>query len=256
MNGAGVRTDGERELVREAADRVLAGQGLMTIARDWNQRGVPGVTECPWTAPTLRRVLLSARVAGLREHGADPSGKVLGALTAAVWKGAIDRQRWDHVRSVLLNPERLTLRNTPTKYVLTGLIFCGVCGGRMLSRPRDTHTRQYVCAGRRAGHQLAILAQPADELVANRVLDLLTTPSFREAVVRGSARHDDGAVAQALRRARLSSESTSDAGRRLLRPRSARPASLPLYQDPTGKRGRTTPRAGRRSWQAADRPAP
>jgi site-specific DNA recombinase len=107
--------------------------GLMTITRDWNQRGVPGVTECPWTAPTLRKVLLSARVAGLREHGADPSGKVLGALTPAVWEGAIDRQTWDHVRSVLLNPERLTLRNTPTKYLLTGLVFCGVCGGRMLS---------------------------------------------------------------------------------------------------------------------------
>ncbi len=196
--GWGVRTDDERELVREAASRVLAGQGLMTITRDWNRRGVPGVTDCPWTAPTLRKVLLSARVTGLREHGADPSGKVLGSLTPAVWEGAIDRQTWDHVRSVLLNPERLTLRNTPTKYLLTGLIFCGVCGGRMLSRPRDTHTRQYVCVGRRPGHQLTILAQPADELVAERVLDLLTTPAFREALVRGSGRRDDGVVALAL----------------------------------------------------------
>ncbi len=196
--GWGVRNVAERELVREAASRVLAGQGLMTITRDWNQRGVAGVTECPWTAPTLRKVLLSARVAGLREHGADPSGKVLGALTPAVWQGAIDRQTWDHVRSVLLNPERLTLRNTPTKYLVAGRIFCGVCGGRMISRPRDTHTRRYVCAGRRPGHQLAILAEPVDELVANRVLDVLTTPSFREAVVRGSGRRDDGAVARSL----------------------------------------------------------
>jgi hypothetical protein len=30
------------------------------------------------------------------------------------------------------------------------------------------------------------------------MLDLLTTPSFREAVVRGSGRRDDGAVARAL----------------------------------------------------------
>jgi site-specific DNA recombinase len=156
--GWGVRDDAERELVREAARRVLAGQGLITIARDWNVRGVPGATGRPWTAPTLRKALLSARVAGLREHGADPSGKVLGALTPATWQRAIDRQTWDHVRSVLLNPERLTLRNTPTKYLLTGLIFCGVCGGRMLSRPRDAHTKRYVCAGRRPGHQLGILA--------------------------------------------------------------------------------------------------
>jgi hypothetical protein len=125
-------------------------------------------------------------------------GKVLGALTRAVCEGAIDRQTWDHVRSVLLNPERLTLRNTPTKYLLTGLIFCGVCRGRLLSRPRDAHTKRYVCAGRRRGHQLAILAHPVDELVAERVLDMLTTHAFREALVRRSGRLDDGSVARAL----------------------------------------------------------
>jgi site-specific DNA recombinase len=117
-------------LVREAAERVLTGYGLMTIARDWNRRGVPGATEQPWTAKTLRKVLLSARIAGLREHGVDRSGKVLGALSPAVWEGAIDRRTWDHVRSILLNPERLTTVGTPTRYLLTGLIFCGVCGGR------------------------------------------------------------------------------------------------------------------------------
>ncbi len=69
--GWGVRTEAERELVREAAGRVLAGQGLMTIAKDWNQRGVPGATECAWTGPTLRKMLLSARVAGLRERKRD-----------------------------------------------------------------------------------------------------------------------------------------------------------------------------------------
>ena len=140
--GWGVRNDAERLLVQEAARRVLAGQGLITIARDRNRRGVPGTTACPWSAPTLRKILLSARIAGLREHGADPRGRVLGALTSGVWEGAIDRRTWDHVRSVLLNPERLTLGNTPTKYLLMGLVFCGVCGGRMFSRPRDDHTKR------------------------------------------------------------------------------------------------------------------
>jgi DNA invertase Pin-like site-specific DNA recombinase len=113
--GWGVRTEDERTLVREAAERVLAGHGLMTIARDWNHRGVPGATEQLWTAKTLRKVLLSARIAGLREHGVDRSGRVLGALSPAVWEGAIDRKTWDQVRSVLLNPERLTTVGTPTR---------------------------------------------------------------------------------------------------------------------------------------------
>ncbi len=196
--GWGVRNEAKRELVREAAARVLAGQGLITIARDWNRRGVPGTTASPWTAPTLRKVLLSARIAGLRKHGADPRERALGALTPAVWQGAIDRPTWDHVRAVLLNPERLTLGNTPTKYLLMGVIFCGVCDGRMFSRPRDDHTKRYVCAGRRPGHQLTILAHPVDELVARRVLELLTTPAFRKAVLAQSGAADDGSLGSAL----------------------------------------------------------
>ncbi|MFN2502967.1 MAG: recombinase family protein [Acidimicrobiales bacterium] len=196
--GWGVRNEAERELVREAAGRVLAGQGLITISRDWNRRGVRGTTASPWTAPTLRKILLSARIAGLREHGADPRGRILGALTPAVWEGAIDRRTRDHVRAVLLNPERLTVGNTPTKYLLMGLIFCGVCGGRMFSRPRDDHTKRYVCAGSRPGHQLTIVAQPVDDLVAWRVLELLTTPAFREAVLAQSGPADDGSLGRAL----------------------------------------------------------
>ncbi len=193
-----MRTEDERTLVREAAERVLAGHRLMTIAKDWNHRCVPGATEQPWTAKTLRKVLLSVRIAGLREDGIDRSGKVLGSLSPAVWEGAIDRKTWDHVRSVLLNPERLTTVGTPTRYLLTGLIFCGVCGGRMQARRRDAHTKRYVCAGHRPGHQLAILAQPVDDLVAERVLELLTTPEVREVLVAQSGRRDNGSLGRAL----------------------------------------------------------
>ena len=196
--GWGVRTEEERILVREAAERVLAGHGLMTIARDWNRRGVPGATAAQWTAKTLRKVLLSARIAGLREHGIDRSGKMLGALSPAVWEGAIDRKTWDHVRAVLLNPERLTSVGVPTRYLLTGQIFCGVCGSRMQARPRDGRTKRYVCAGHRPGHQLAILAQPVDDLVAARALELLTTPDVREALVAQSGRSDNGSLGRAL----------------------------------------------------------
>ena len=196
--GWGVRTEDERRLVGEAAERVLAGHGLMTIAKDWNERGVPGATKQPWSAKTLRKVLLSARVAGLREHGVDRSGKVLGALSPAVWEGAVDRRTWDHVRAVLLSPGRLTSVGAPTRYLLTGLIFCGVCGGRMQARRRDARTRRYVCAGHRPGHQLAILAQPADDLVAERALDLLTSPRIREALVAQSGPSENLSLGQAL----------------------------------------------------------
>ena len=196
--GWGVRSDPERELVREAAGRVLSGHGLMTITRDWNERGVPAPSGRPWRSPTLRKALLSSRIAGLREHGVDPSGKTLGELTDAVWEAALDRETWDQVRSVLLNPERSTHVRTPSKYLLGGLVHCGDCGGAMFSRPRDDHTKRYLCAGRRPGHQLAIVARPLDELVAERVLGLLVTPSYRETLLAGADGIDDGSMGSAL----------------------------------------------------------
>lgn len=195
--GWGVRTDDERGLVREAAQRVLVGHGLMTIARDWNGRGIPGPSPTPWTATTLRRVLISARVVGLREHGGAPHGGALGHLTPAVWQPALDRATWDQLRAVLLNPERNTNVRAPSKYLLTGLIHCGSCGSKMVARPRDDHTRRYLCVGRRPGHQLGIVAQPVDDLVGQRALSALGDPSFRAAVTATGDR-DEASLARSL----------------------------------------------------------
>ncbi len=173
------------------------GHGLMTIARDWNAQGVAGASGGPWGAPTLRRVLLSSRIAGLREHGVDPSGKTLGDLSPAVWPAALDRQTWDQVRAVLLNPERNTNVRKATRYLLTGLIHCGGCGGALFSRPRH-NTRRYLCAGRRPGHQLGIIADPVDELVKEFVLGLLTAPSVREALLAPAGAADDGTMGRTL----------------------------------------------------------
>lgn len=191
--GWGVRSEDEREYVREAARRVLKGDGLMTIARDWNTEGVPGASGGPWTAPTLRRVPLSSRIAGLGQHGVDPSGKTLGDLSPAVWAAALDRQTWDQIRAVLLNPDRNTNVRKATRYLLTGLIHCGGCGAGLFSRPRN-HTRRYLCAGRRPGHQLGILPDAVDELVRDFVLGLLTTPSVREALLARAGAGDDATM--------------------------------------------------------------
>lgn len=114
----------------------FAGQGLITIARDWNQRGVLGTTASPLDGADIAEDAALGAIAGLREHGADPRGRVLGSLTPAVWEGAVDRSTWDHVRALLMNPERLTLGNTPTTYLLMGLIwpYASEWGVRILIR--------------------------------------------------------------------------------------------------------------------------
>ncbi len=73
-----------------------------------------------------------------------------------------------------------------------------MCGGRMQGRRRDARTRRYVCAGHRPSHQLAILAEPVDDLIAERVLELLTMPEVREALIAQSGRRDSESLGRAL----------------------------------------------------------
>ena len=68
----------------------------------------------------------------------------------------------------------------------------------MFSRPRDDHTKRYLCAGRRRGHQLSILAVPVDELVAGQVLNLLTTASVRDAMLAQADASDGTSLAATL----------------------------------------------------------
>ena len=81
----------EADAVREAVSRVLRGESLRSIAFDFNKRGIKpaggkknGESKIDkWQGSTLRRVLISPRIAGLREHNGEVVGK-------AVWPAIID----------------------------------------------------------------------------------------------------------------------------------------------------------------------
>jgi site-specific DNA recombinase len=75
----------EADAVREAASRVLRGESLRSIAFDFNKRGIKpaggkknGESNIDkWQGSTLRRVLISPRIAGLREHNGEVVGKAV-----------------------------------------------------------------------------------------------------------------------------------------------------------------------------------
>src|SRR4029077_7169285 len=82
----------ESALVREAADRYLAGESLRTIARDWNYRGVKTSSGKAWGITSLRTMLGGTRIAGLRVH----RGEVVGPAT---WPAIINREEHDAIRA-------------------------------------------------------------------------------------------------------------------------------------------------------------
>jgi len=131
----------EAELMREAASAVLNGQSLNSVARDWNAQGVTTTGGKPWRAYHVRLVL----------HRDNP-----GILTTA------DSRR---LRKLLDDPKRTTSPRGG-KYLLTGLLVCGRCGGRMVGRPHHGE-RGYMCLASGSAH-LMIPAWPLELHVARQ----------------------------------------------------------------------------------------
>lgn len=135
----GVR-EAEAEVLREGARRVLAGETLSGICRDWNRRGIETARGNPWTVISLRATLRSHHIAGQRAH----EGRVI----PAQWPAIISAE--DHAR--LLRSFDARTRGTPGPqprvHYLGGLLLCWKCGAKMRGRPSGPNKMPaYECQG-------------------------------------------------------------------------------------------------------------
>jgi site-specific DNA recombinase len=159
----------EGGLIVEAINRVISGDTLRGIANGWNRRGFRTTNDGLWTNAKLRQVLTNPRYAGYRRH--------LGKLYPAKWNPVVEPKLWESARAILEDPSRNTnLRGRAPAYLLTGKVFCGVCGGRMRGRKesRDKQHRKaaYVCDGKNKDgkHCTSRLLEAVDQEVTARFL--------------------------------------------------------------------------------------
>ena len=180
----------EAALIREAVDRVLAGDSIRSIAMDWNRRGIPAVRGGAWGQKVLLRLLLSHRIAGQRSLGRD--GPV---VAKAAWPAIIDETTHARVRDLLLRPERqATAGFGARKYLLTGFLVCGRCGTRLIAQPRSDRSRSYTCSGapgRDGCGGVRVVAQPLEDLVVEAVMQRLAGPELAEMVRAEHGRDDE-----------------------------------------------------------------
>ena len=108
-------------LVREAAERILAGQSLYRIRKDWNARGLVSSFGKPWRSQGIRNVLVHGAAAGFNMRK--------GELYRGAWEPILDEQTWLQVRTILMDPARDTrsFAQRSRRHVLTGLLWCGLC---------------------------------------------------------------------------------------------------------------------------------
>ena len=136
----------------------------------------------------IRRVLMSPRIAGLKDH----RGEIVGEAT---WPAIIDRATHDRLVGLLGNPERRPANyGRPRVYPLAGLLRCGSCGGKLITYLQPRQGRGYgcrkdenlVCPGR-----VRIAAEPLEEYVAGYVIEHVEEPASPQH--RAVRRRPDGA---------------------------------------------------------------
>ncbi len=166
-------------IVREIARRAAAGEALYTIARDLNDRGVPGPRQQLWDPRTVKRVAVSPTYVGKRVH----QGKV---VADGSWPAIVDEATHAVCVSRLTDPARRTNEGRHAQHLLTGLARCGVCGGPM-ARQKNRGPYAYVC---KTAFHVSRKQEDVDALVVGVVLARLARPDLAE-LMAGPDEQDD-----------------------------------------------------------------
>lgn len=154
------KNESEADIIKEVAIRVLEGESMRGIARDLTARNVPTASGRPWNHSTLRTVLLNPTTYGVTKDGKE-----------GTWDAILSLDDGKAIEELLTNPNRVAhvaggKDARKLKHMLPGLITCGKCGNRMVTK---SHTvgRQYGCES----CSLSIMGDVADAVVNEWILE-------------------------------------------------------------------------------------
>jgi site-specific DNA recombinase len=183
-------------VIRESVERILNNWPIRSIIRDLNERGIPTATGKQWNQHRFRGIVTSGRIAGIREH--------LGAEYPAQWPAIITPETRQRVLAKLQSAERFkgVEKKGVRSYLLTGYIFCGLCGKQLVAAggeygKRGYNGRRYRCKknstyGLKHGcGQISRLAEPVELVVTEAVLKRYSSPEFAAALAETSEPTED-----------------------------------------------------------------
>lgn len=179
----------EAAIVREVATRIVAGESLRQIAFDLNKRGVKTAPGGEWFGSSLRRMILSPRLTGLRVYK--------GTAYEGDWEPILDRD--EHARVIAALTSTPAARKEAQVHLLTGLLHCGNCGGMLrITKWREKSGNSYprYHCFRQPGNnfcgRLTASQAGVDDVVLDKFFEVMSSSKLRPV--------DDGAgKAEALR---------------------------------------------------------
>lgn len=179
----------EAELIRYAAERVLAGIPEHRIVLEWQAAGHATSHGKRWSVDALSDLLKQPRIAGLREH----KGVIVGEAT---WPAIITPAQFEQLQA-LFRSRRRGARRSPTPSLLSGVLRCWRCGSNLTTNRWSAKPR-YACraATSRGCAGVAIDFDHANRTVTELVLARVASPEYAHALAARKGEGDeDGLVA-------------------------------------------------------------
>jgi hypothetical protein len=151
-----VINEAEAAQIRDGVAAMLNGATIKSILREWNASGLPPVRGGRWGDASFRVLILSDRITGRRQG------------QKAQWAPIISVATQRALKDVYLARQGQAQRRTE-RYLLTGILRCGICTGSLVGRPSKGR-RFYVCHATGPTH-LGVSAKPLEDLVIQEARD-------------------------------------------------------------------------------------
>lgn len=205
VNGEITIVESEAEIVREGYRRYIAGETYYAISNDWNERGVQTFSG-PWSMARVRNLLRNEHYAGIVIY----NGERIDAEPQ--WEPLIDERTWSDYVEQRDGRKRKGTWSNATKYLMSGLLVCGVCGSKLFSRPEytilkdgtRTKVQGYQCT---TNWCVSINGEGVDEFVEALVLARLADKRITRALRKTP---DTGPLQQELDKLRRDHERLTD----------------------------------------------
>ncbi len=173
------RREGEVAVLREAVDRLLAGQTQGGVIAWMNEVSTTSQGN-RWAGRSLKHLLVAPRIAGLVAHS--------GNLYEAVWEPIISVEEWEDVKLLLhKQAEDYPYPGRERRYLLTGVAECYRCGSTVRVKPSGGRNRKnarlYFCANAACEDRVARNVEHLDHYVTARVLRRLQDPELMDDVL-------------------------------------------------------------------------
>ena len=163
--------ESEAGVLREAINRVIAGESWYSIAKDYKMRGILAANGRPFSYQNLTMRASNPALAGIRTY--------LGEIVTETgnWPPIIDKATWQRFETVIASRRTTQDWSKKIKYLGSGIYLCGKCGSVMnvardYNQGRTSHPPIYQCKNFDTRRILA----KVDALVEDAILARLGMP--------------------------------------------------------------------------------